>query len=304
MNAIDLFAGLGGMTQGATQAGARVLWAANHWRLAVNSHARNHPSAAHVCQDLQQADWREAPAHDLLLASPCCQGHSTASRGARRAYHDGSRATAWAVTSCVEAHRPAVALVENVPAFREWALYPIWRAAFEALGYALSEYVVDAADFGVPQHRRRLFVVAARGRAPLRLALPDPTPWRPFEPHIRWNEGAWRATDSVRGPQVAGRLERGRSRFGERFLLQHVTNHPGRDLGRPIGTITTAPGHWEVVDGGRMRPLLRAELLAAQSFPQDYAVEGSTQSDVTELIGNAVPPTLSETFVRAIQAAA
>lgn len=78
MKAVDLFAGAGGFSTGARMAGARVLWAANHWPLAVQWHAANHPETEHACQDLQQADFREAPAHDLLLASPACQGHSPA----------------------------------------------------------------------------------------------------------------------------------------------------------------------------------------------------------------------------------
>jgi hypothetical protein len=80
MKAIDLFAGIGGWTLGAKRAGVRVVWAANHWRVAVDYHAANHPETMHACQDLHQANWLEVPRHDFLLASPCCQGH-TRSRG-------------------------------------------------------------------------------------------------------------------------------------------------------------------------------------------------------------------------------
>lgn len=78
MKAIDLFAGAGGFSTGARMAGVGVVWAANHWPAAVECHASNHGEAIHVCQDLHQARWGEVPAHDLLLASPCCQGHSNA----------------------------------------------------------------------------------------------------------------------------------------------------------------------------------------------------------------------------------
>lgn len=104
MNAIDLFAGAGGFTTGAALAGCRVLYAANHWPTAVEWHAANHPGTVHACQDLQQADFRTAPAHDLLLASPACQGHSPA-RGKDQPHHDAQRATAWAVVTCAEVHR-------------------------------------------------------------------------------------------------------------------------------------------------------------------------------------------------------
>lgn len=74
MKAADLFAGAGGFSTGARLAGVTVVWAANHWPAAVRVHERNHPATIHACQDLQQANWATVPAHDLLLASPCCPG--------------------------------------------------------------------------------------------------------------------------------------------------------------------------------------------------------------------------------------
>lgn len=66
MRTVDLFAGAGGFSTGARMAGCSVVWAANHWPLAVEWHAANHPETEHVCQDLHQADWRAVPAHDLF----------------------------------------------------------------------------------------------------------------------------------------------------------------------------------------------------------------------------------------------
>ncbi|WP_353862067.1 DNA cytosine methyltransferase, partial [Salmonella enterica] len=129
-----------------------VAWAANHWPLAVQFHAANHPGTSHKCQDLQQADWRDVPRHDIQLASPACQGHSPA-RGKERPHHDALRSTAWAVVSCAEYHRSPIVLVENVPGFRDWTLYPAWEHAMRSLGYSVSPHLVDAADHGVPQHR-------------------------------------------------------------------------------------------------------------------------------------------------------
>lgn len=163
MRAVDLFAGLGGFTEGARQAGVDVLWAANHWPLAVQAHLQNHPQAHHVCQDLQQFNFHRLPDHDLLLASPCCQGHTRA-RGRDRAHHDASRSTAWAVVSALEAKRPGYAIVENVPEFRDWGLFPAWRSAVDLLGYSVDQHILDAADSGVPQHRVRLFLVLTRSK--------------------------------------------------------------------------------------------------------------------------------------------
>jgi hypothetical protein len=72
----------------------------------------------------------------------------------------------------VEANRPRAVVVENVPEMMQWARYRSWRMGWSDLGYRVSEQVIDAADAGVPQHRRRLFVVASRTRKPI--AIPQP----------------------------------------------------------------------------------------------------------------------------------
>jgi DNA (cytosine-5)-methyltransferase 1 len=159
---VDLFAGLGGTSEGARMAGLSVLRAANHWGSAVEYHALNHPAVAHDLQDLQQANFYEYPDFDILAASPACQGHSHA-KGKERFHHDAARSTAWAVVACAEAKRPPYLVVENVAAFTRWRLYPQWRSCLESLGYRLTENLLDAADCGVPQNRVRLFLVGALG---------------------------------------------------------------------------------------------------------------------------------------------
>ncbi len=105
MKVADGFAGMGGSSEGATMAGAEVVWTGNHWPVAVELHARNHPGALHVCQDMHQVDPSTIPAHDGFLASPCCQGHSPARGKANgNPQHDSSRATAWSVIAVAEYH--------------------------------------------------------------------------------------------------------------------------------------------------------------------------------------------------------
>lgn len=70
LRAVDLFAGWGGFSQAAEQVGVSVVYAANHWPLAVRAHARNHPNTHHECQDLRQADFTKFPAYEILLRPP------------------------------------------------------------------------------------------------------------------------------------------------------------------------------------------------------------------------------------------
>lgn len=309
MLAVDLFAGAGGSSTGAEAAGARVVLAANHWRAAIDVHRTNHPGAEHWLQDLQQADFRDLPRHDLLLASPSCVGHARC-RGAERPGHDAARSTAWAVVSAAEAARPAWVVVENVPEFLQWVLYPAWSSALAALGYSLAPHVVDAADLGVPQNRRRLYVVCSRSRKSPALSLP-PRAHRPAAAVLRWGAGDWRpwGTAERRGAglrplcaRTLARLAVGRREHGERFLLPYYgSERGGRSVGRPCGTLTTRD-RYAVVDGPRMRWLSVAEQLAISGFPSTYRMPADRRLS-THLIGNAVCPPVMEAIVRQIASA-
>lgn len=304
MRAIDLFAGAGGFSTGARLAGVEVVWAANHWQLAVDVHAANHPGTEHACQDLQQADWTQVPEHDLLLASPACQGHSKA-KGKERPHHDAQRATAWAVVSAAECHLPAFVLVENVPEFARWTLFPAWCSAMHALGYALAPMILDAADHGVPQHRRRLFIVGTRTKHPIELRLPR-REHAPAGSVIDFNAGTWSPVNRPgRSNKTLQRIAAGRAVHGERFVMPYYgsgSGLSGRSLDRPLGTVTTLD-RWAVVDGDRMRMLTADEYRGAMGFPADYRLP-ERHRDAVHMLGNAVCPPVARDVIAALQEAA
>lgn len=284
--AVDLFAGAGGSSTGAAQAGVEIVAALNHWPRAVETHRINNPRAEHYCQDAATLDPRKLPAFDLLLASPACQGHAKA-RGKDRPRHDASRATAWSVVDVAECRRPAAIVVENVPEFASWSLYPQWRQSLEKLGYHLSENVLDAADFGAPQHRVRLLIVGRLDRQPTPITATAGrlTPIREaIDMHAgRWSPVAGHCEATLR------RVAKGRRDHGRQFLVSYYgSTKGGRSLDRPIGTITTRD-RWAIVDGDRMRMLTPGEAKVAMGFPADYVLSGSKKEQVHQL-GNAVVP--------------
>lgn len=302
MNAIDLFAGLGGFSEGSKMAGIKVVWAANHWRAAVDIHAANHPATQHACQDLHQTDWSTVPAHNILLASPACQGHSRA-RGKERPHHDAQRSTAWAVVSAAEYHRPEAFTIENVPEFIKWALYPAWCSAMTALGYALSPMILDSADHGVAQHRRRLFIVGTRSKYPIELELPKREHVGSVQ-IIDFDAGRWSAIDKFgRSQSTLSRIKEGRKMHGDRFLTAYYGNERGgRSLSRPVGTITTRD-RWAVIDGDRMRMLSVNECRKAMGFPCAYKLPERAK-DAMHMLGNAVVPIVACDVIEAIRRAA
>lgn len=304
MRIVDLFGGLGGWTTAAHLARLEAIWAANHSQLAVYWHRRNHPWIDHVCQDLCQYNFGLVPDHDLALMSPCCQGHS---RGRKRgnALHDASRATAWAVVSLLEAKRPPLAIVENVPEFTKWALFPAFKQALAALGYAYSLVVSDAADSGAPQNRVRLFIVLTRSKAPLQIKLPR-HPHRAVSEFIQWDAHKWTPIKRPgRSLKTLARVERARAEIGWEFVMPYYSKGSGltgRSLDRPLGTLTTK-ARWAVVRGDHMRMLQPEEARAIMSFPAEYQLPAN-KGQANHLLGNAVCPAHGAEIIRAVLQAA
>ena len=89
----------------------------NHWDLAIESHASNHPATDHVCAPVEGVDPRNyrKMGIDVIFASPSCTHHSRA-RG-NRPVKDQQRASGWDVLKWMEELRPSYLVVENVP---EW----------------------------------------------------------------------------------------------------------------------------------------------------------------------------------------
>lgn len=297
---VDLFSGLGGWEVGAKPAGYRVVWAGNHFAPACECYLANH-GLRPKCQDLHQANWEEVPSHEVLLASAACTGHTRA-RGKEKAGHDAARSTAWAVVSCAEYHRPALVVVENVVEFLKWSLYPAWKMAMEALGYAVSPHVLDAADHGVPQNRLRVFIVMTRSRRPLILKMTkcEHIPAN----HILADEREWTPVKSLCANTRAS-IAAGRQRFGRRFLKVYNgsgTGRYGRSVHRPFGTFSTHD-RFALVDGEGLSMLTLAEVKKGMGFPDAFWLPPS-DTLAKKLLGNAVcPPVVRDLLMAARRAA-
>lgn len=176
----DLFCGAGGSSIGAEKAGAVLRMAANHWRLAIDTHNTNFPNADHDCADVSQVNPRRYPRTDILIASPECTNHSQAKARKVEATiwdpnpagfeeQERSRATMWDVPRFAEHHRYDLVVVENVIEAARWLPFTAWLGAMHALGYehrivSLNSFVAQP----TPQSRDRMYVVFWRrgNRAP------------------------------------------------------------------------------------------------------------------------------------------
>jgi DNA (cytosine-5)-methyltransferase 1 len=290
LKVIDLFAGAGGFSTGAIQAGYQVVWAANHWKDAVHVHECNHPQTFHSCQDLQQTDFTTLPKYDVLLASPACQGHSKA-RGADQPRHDAARSTAWAVVACVEATEPKAFVVENVTEFITWTLYPQWKSCLEALGYKIAVNVLNAADFGVAQSRIRVFITGSKTKPLLVQTNPFKT-HTAFKTLIEPGQYNWSSV-SDKVASTKRKWTNGKIDFGNDFLIAYYgSERGGRSINKPLGTVTTKE-KFALINGDKMRMLSLSEYKNAMGFPKEYLLPKS-KSLALHMLGNAVCPPVAK----------
>jgi DNA (cytosine-5)-methyltransferase 1 len=198
ITAVDLFCGSGGSSTGLIQAceamGLDVdLLAVNHWDLAIATHSTNHPKMKHLCTGVDQVDPRQLVRDgvikqriNLLWASPECQHHSIARGG--KPIKDQSRATAWCVLRWCEALYIDTVIIENVKEFQSWGpigangrplkskkgeTFLAFINSLKSLGYGVDYRVLNAADYGDPTSRERLFIIARRGNKAV--TFPEPT---------------------------------------------------------------------------------------------------------------------------------
>ncbi|MBB5957583.1 DNA (cytosine-5)-methyltransferase 1 [Saccharothrix tamanrassetensis] len=175
LSMIDLFAGCGGMTSGFASAGGYRPVMSVEWDLhAAATYAANFGEDHTFWSDIAAIPDRRIPAVDVIVGGPPCQGFS--SLGSRDV--NDPRNSLWReYLRFVRTARPKVFVIENVDRFLSSTEFALLRTETE--GYELSAGILLAADFGVPQRRRRAIVIGSRiGPIP----LPAPT-----HPRGRWH---------------------------------------------------------------------------------------------------------------------
>ena len=170
---LDLFCGAGGLAEGFRSAGFDIVGGIDAWEPAVATFQHNFPEAVGLKADLRTLTAAEVIAEigedvDVVVGGPSCQGFSTSgglSRSSGRDASDPRNRLFLNYVDLVEELQPSWIVFENVPGL---LLYDQGRvaleivSAFREIGYSLVPVILLAADFGVPQLRRRLFFVGNR----------------------------------------------------------------------------------------------------------------------------------------------
>lgn len=341
LRAISLFTGAGGLDLGFEAAGFETAVALEIDARCVATLRANRPWPV-IDRDILSVSTSEMLAAgglrsgeaDVLIGGPPCQPFSKSgfwASGEARRLDDPRAGTLGAYMRVLEEARPRAFLLENVEGLgfrgKDEGLQLITSElrrinAAHGARYTASIAVLNAADHGVPQLRRRLFVIGARDGA--RFDFPKPSHADPAladggdnRPPYRT---AWDALHDLReddAPLVAkGKWARllpsipegqnylwhtdrggGEPLFGWRrrywsFLLKLAKSQPAWTLQAQPGP-ATGPFHWT------SRRLSMREMARLQTFPDSFFVTG-TLADAQRQLGNAVPPLLAETLARAI----
>jgi DNA (cytosine-5)-methyltransferase 1 len=311
ISVMDMFCGAGGSSAGARLGGANIVHGIDAWPLAartfkdnfdgVTVRARELKSTSQPPRSLRQGDI------DLLLASPECTNHSPA-KGAKPRCED-SRRTSHYVLNFARRLKPRWIVLENVIQIRNWRGYGSLTDDLRSLGYFIRPEILDAADFGVPQTRRRLFLLCDRDREP-RSILSRGERRKTAQDVVQLN-GRWPSRPlrlPGRAPATIERAERAIAALGKGspFLIVYYGSDGSggwQPLDRPLRTLTTLDRFGLVTWDGQ-EPILRMlqvdELRRAMGFPDTHRFEHGSRRDKIKMLGNGVCPPVMEAIVQSM----
>lgn len=339
--AVDLFSGGGGLTLGMMRAGFDVVAAVEVDKSACATYGANHHDVSTLQADIRTLDQQDVVGRvdgrqiDLLAGCPPCQGFTSLS--ARYKRDDPRNQLVLELARLAEELRPRAIMLENVPGLTGTQIYrELWRR-LHAAGYHLADQVLQVADYGVPQSRRRLVLLGGRGFG---IAMPQPTHSR----KVGCGTAHWRTVRDAIGhmPRNPPTLVEARSNKGVRGANWHVVRslsqanvariraaQPGRtwphlpeqlrpkchrgdytgytnvygrmEWDRPSPTIT---GGCTTLSKGRFghpeedRTISVREAALLQTFPEDYVFDTPYMEHVCSIIGNALPCDFAEVVAR------
>ena len=314
---LDLFAGCGGSSWGARQAGAKIVAAVDIRLIARDTFVDNFPDVQFYAQPVDDIDPMrlegEVGQIDLILASPECTSHTCAKGNGVRS--EDSRLTAFDVIRFARALRPRWLVIENVIHMRSWDRYSEFLSILrEELAYHLRVQILNAKDFGVPQSRKRLFILCDKKMAPPEVVSEPTAPIR-LAKHVVDVDGQYAFSPLVtskRAKRTLEHAERAISQLGrdKPFLIVYYGTDGGggwQRLESPLRTVTTIDrfAYVKPSQGNHvMRMLQVPEIKVAMGFPNDFMLNHGTRRDKIYLLGNAVCPPVMLSAVRTLTRAA
>lgn len=288
---IDLFCGCGGMSLGFENAGFDILAAYDNWKPAVNVYELNfkHP----ICfEDLSKPEIHKQIAKfkpNVIIGGPPCQDFSSAGH---RNINLGRAILTYTYRDIVLYIKPQYFIMENVPEITKSIIYREIVCSFNDAGYGLTERILDASYCGVPQSRKRFFLIGSLGDKDdfLQLELDKNLSKKPMSMRDYFG-------DSL-GIDYYFRVPRSYSRRGIFSIDEPCQTIRGVD--RPIPPGYTGHPSDPIKIGPGVRALTIEERSYVQTFPKNFVFQGN-KTDLNQMIGNAVPVKLAEYVANALR---
>lgn len=290
MKTVDLFSGCGGMSLGFQNAGFEIVVAFDNWDKAIDVYKKNfeHPIYQMDLSDLSVSQHLRDYKPELIIGGPPCQDFSSAGL---RSEDLGRACLTVNYAQIIAAVKPAFFVMENVERIKKSKAYKDATLIFKNAGYGLTSIVLDASLCGVPQKRKRFFLVGELNGKDFALA------------HY--------LTENIANKETTVR-----DYLGDSLGIEHFYRHPRSYARRGIFSIDEPsptirgvnrpiplgyPGHPgdTTQDLSLVRPLTTIERSYIQTFPESFKFSG-TKTDLEQMIGNAVPVKLAEFVGKAL----
>lgn len=321
--AIDLFCGAGGFSEGFQKSGYDIVAALDNWEDAVMTYRLNRHVKNVIQKDIRQVTKADLGSEaDVIVGGPPCQGFSLAGRRNRG---DPRNKLFKYFVQLVADIEPKIVLMENVKGIlsmrtqRDEDVIDIIRQEFDDIGYRISVNTVNAAEFGVPQLRERVFIIANSLGLQNGTLFPIPSygvkskTLRPYktvaeaimdiqnkkDPKDKWNHKpmnhASHVVERLKLVPRGGDLARDQHYLPKRLKRQaYAFNCKRLDLKQP--SVTIVPGHYAFpIHPTLPRTLTVREIARLQTFDDKDIFYGGRVSQGIQ-VGNAVPPLLARAF--------
>ena len=291
MRVIDLFSGCGGMSLGFQNAGFQIVAAYDNWQSAIDIYRRNfqHPIFKKNLATEDVVPELKGYSPDMIIGGPPCQDFSIAGKREFR----GERANlTLKFGQIVSEVNPQWFVMENVYNIEKSPVFEEVLSLFQSVGYGITKHVWDASYMGVPQMRRRYFVIGKLGESDDFLLE-------------RLLSGLSKERMTVRHYFKENPID-------AEYIYQHPRTYKRRaifSVDEPLSTIRSVnrpiPSNYVIHPADKTSDLTKVHVLTTkersyiQSFPESFEFIGTT-SAIEQAIGNAVPVKMAEYVARTI----